>query len=209
MEGSVRLAALIFLLPCALFLLHCQKKEETPPPPKSAQAPVTQQPPPTSAPAPAATKTTDSQGSADCCEIAANPELKGRLGRLLINFPEGAKAGNTRIDVMKPGEQNSLAGGYGAHTFELLPGTYDVEVSKTRVAGVTIKSAHDTRMKVGVLNVHAGKDTRVDVLDKTSRQKLTGGYGDQQFGLPVGQVQVQVAGQAETVMIQDGRVTEF
>ena len=209
MERSVRLAALILLLAGALFLLHCQKKEETPPAPKSAQAPITQQPPPTPAPGPAAPTTIDSQGSADCCEIAANPDLKGQLGRLVINFPEGAKAGNTRIDVMKPGEQDSLAGGYGAHTVELLPGVYDVAVSNKRVAGVTIKSAHDTRMKVGMLNVHAGKGTRVDVLDKTSQQKLTGGYGDQQFGLPVGQVQVQVAGQAETITIQDGRVTEF
>lgn len=62
-------------------------------------------------------------------------------------------------------------------------------------------------MKVGVLRVSAGKDTRVDVLD--AGNKLTGGYGGQIIGLPLGSFDIQVAGQTEQVTISEGKVTDF
>lgn len=207
-----------FLAQVALVVLlgsfsHCQKKDETPPPPKAAETPVAAPVPSPPAPAPlAASPTTapaEDQGLNDCCVIAANPDIKGRLGRLVVTYPEGTKAGNTRVDVYKPGEHTSLAGGYGGRTFDLMPGAYEVAISKKRIGGVTIKSAHDTRVKVGLLRVNAGKETRVDLVDMGSPDTLTGGYGNQEFGLPIGQVQVKVAGQAETVTIEDGKVTEF
>jgi hypothetical protein len=42
-----------------------------------------------------------------------------------------------------------------------------------------------------------------------TKQALTGGFGNQQFGFPIGQVSVSVAGQAETVTIQEGKITDF
>jgi hypothetical protein len=135
--------------------------------------------------------------------------LKGRLGRVVVNFPEGANPGSTRINVFKPGEQKELVGGFGGHTFDLLPGTYDVEISNKRLAGVAIQSAHDTRVKVGVLQINAGGSTRVDVVDGDGQSPLTGGFGNQTIGLPVGMFQVKVAGQAEEVTIEDNKVTEF
>lgn len=56
-------------------------------------------------------------------------------------------------------------------------------------------------MRVGV--------TRIDVVDKDGQSALTGGFGNQTIGLPVGTYQVKVAGQAETVTIAEGKVTEF
>jgi hypothetical protein len=38
---------------------------------------------------------------------------------------------------------------------------------------------------------------------------VAGGYGEQQYGLPIGPVAVQLAGQRETALIEDGKVTEF
>jgi hypothetical protein len=35
------------------------------------------------------------------------------------------------------------------------------------------------------------------------------GFGNQQFGFPIGQASVSVAGQAEAVTIQDGKITDF
>jgi len=148
-------------------------------------------------------------GSTSCCDIVANPDLKGRLGRLVVNFPEGANPGSTRIDVFKFGEPKALNGGYGGQIFDLLPGIYEVEISKKRLAGVSIQSAHDTRVKVGVLKVYTGGSTRIDVVDIDGQSPLAGGYGDQTIGLPVGMFQVKVAGQAETVTIEEGKVTEF
>lgn len=144
-----------------------------------------------------------------CCAIVANAALKGRLGRLAVEYPGDAKRIEARLDVYKSGDGKSIAGGYGSQTIELLPGTYDVSINGKRVTGVTIKSGHETQVKVGVLHVHAGKDTRVDVLDAATSTSLTGGYGEKSFGLPVGTVTVKIAGQSETVTIAEGKVTEF
>ncbi len=210
-----RFPFLALLVLTACFLLQCQNQEDPPSPTVASQSTdaaqqehstASTQPPPTPPPTIPLVETRD---SSSCCDIVANPDLKGRLGRLAVNFPEGTNSGSTRIDVFKPGEQKTLVGGFGGHTFDLLPGIYDVEISKKRLTGVPIQSAHDTRVKVGVLQVNAGGSTRVDVVDKDGQSALTGGYGNQTIGLPVGTFQVKVAGQAEPVTIDDGKVTEF
>lgn len=64
-------------------------------------------------------------------------------------------------------------------------------------------------MKVGVLRVTAGDGTRIDVLDPSTKQVLTGGFGNQEFGLRIGPVSVSVAGSSETATIQEGKITDF
>ena len=182
----------------------CQKKDESPPPPKVAVAPT---PPPEKAAVPGMLTAVQGEGSADCCEIVINSDLKGRMGRLIVQFPKEADAGQTRVDVFHPVEQKALKGGYGNQMIELLPGLYDVDISKKRLVRVPVKSGHDTRVKVGLLHVSAGKDTRIDILD--AGKKLIGWYGEQTVGLPPGAFHLQVAGQVEAVTIQDGKVTEF
>lgn len=198
--------SVLFQVALAVLLVshtHCQKKDETPPPPKVAEGPATTQKPTS----PDILAPVQGQGSTDCCEIVANPDMKGRMGRLVVQFPKDAGAAQTRVDIVHPVEQKALKGGYGSQAIELLAGVYDVDISKKRLANVPVKSGHDTRVKVGLLHISAGKDTRIDILD--AGKKLTGGYGDQVFGLPVGAFHVQVAGQAEAVTIEDGKVTEF
>lgn len=197
----------------------CRRREDkpapraaTPPAPTSPALPPASPVPTPSAPggvitAPAAPAT--GPGSGECCAIVADPERKGRLGRLVVKFPDGANPGNTRVDVYRPGEHTSLAGGYGGQMLDLMPGTYEVEISRKRVFGVTVQPAHDTHVRVGVLRVTALANTRVDLLDATDQRTLTGGFGSQEFGLPVGPIQIKVAGQAETVTIRDGQITEF
>lgn len=210
-----RFSFFVLLVLTSCFLLQCRNQEDQPSPsvapkstvvsPSESSGALSSSPPPPSTVLPRA----ETQGSTSCCDIVANPDLKGRLGRLVVNFPEGTNPGSTRIDVFKPEEQNPLVGGFGSNIFDLLPGSYDVEISKKRLAGVTIQSAHDTRVKVGVLHINAGGNTRVDVVDKGGESPLTGGYGNQTVGLPVGTFQVKVAGQAETVTIEENKVTEF
>jgi len=211
MKRRTRHILLALLAPTLLLVWQCQKKEETPPVPKAAEtpaaAPAPSPPAPASATPPSATAPAQGEGSTDCCEVVANPELKGRMGRLVVQFPEGGKAGDTRVDVFRPVEQKALAGGYGNQTVDLLPGIYDVEISKKRLTSVPIKSGHDTRVKVGLLRISAGKDTRIDILD--AGRKLTGGYGNQVIGLPPGSFDIQVAGQTEQVTISEGNVTDF
>jgi hypothetical protein len=144
-------------------------------------------------------------GGTPCCSVVANAALKGRLGRLVVAFPDGAVPKSTPVEVLKDGKK--LQNGYGNQSWELLSGTYEVSISGKRLSNVTVKAGHDTTVKVGVLRVSAGKDTRVDVLD--GGNKLTGGYGSQVIGLPLGSYDIQVAGQTERVTISEGNVTDF
>jgi hypothetical protein len=162
------IAHAMLILALTLAVANCSKKEE----PRTATqqiAPVA--PAPASQPAPAqqaqpagnAVVAPANANPADSYVISPDPELKGRLGRLVVAFPEGSNAGSTRIDIYKSGENTSLAGGYGNQAIDLLPGIYAVVIAAKRVEGVTIQSANVTKMKVGVLRVTAGGSTRIDV----------------------------------------------
>lgn len=144
-------------------------------------------------------------GASPCCAVVANAALR-RLGRVAVAFPEKVQA---RVEVFRPGETKALAAGYGDQAFDLLPGTYDVSISGKRVAGVTVQSGHDTQIKVGVLHVNASEGTRIDLADPASKENVASAYGTQSFGLPIGEVGVQIAGQTENVVIEAGQVTEF
>jgi len=154
--------------------------------------------------APAGNAQDNAQDAEICCEIVPNPALR-RLGRVVVAYPEQVSA---RIDVFRPGEERSIASSYGDAGFDLFPGTYEVVISGKRVTGVTVRSGHDTRIKVGVLRVTASDGTRVDIVD-AGGERLTGDYGTDAYGLPIGEVGVQIAGQTETVVVTAGQVTEF
>ncbi len=76
-----------------------------------------------------------------------------------------------------------------------------------RVAGVGVQAGHDTRIRVGVLHVHASDGTRIDLLEPANGETLASGYGERSYGLPVGPVAVEVARQQEIALIEDGKVT--
>lgn len=186
--------------------VSCNKKEEptTAKPPAAPVAPASQAAPPPAQPTAAASA---SQPPADAYAISVNPDLKGRLGQLVVAFPEGVNLGKTHIFVYK--EQNEVTNFYGNKTIDLLPGTYTVAITGKRVEGVAIQSGHDSKVKVGMLRVNAGKDTHVFLLDADKKRELINGYGNQELGFPIGTVYVSVAGQSEPVTIQEGKITDF
>ena len=148
--------------------------------------------------------------AAGCCELTPNAALPERKGRLVVSYPGDGAAGSTRLEVYAAGDtQEPLAGEYGNAALELPPGRYDVIVGGRRVAGVGVQAGHDTRIRAGALHVYAGDGTRIDLRDDTSGEAVDGGYGERQYGLPVGPVVVEVAGQRETALIEDGKITEF
>lgn len=155
------------------------------------------------------TPTASRPGSAadsQCCSIVPNAAMRGRLGRLVVAYPEKVAA---RIEVYRPGEERAIQAGYGDQAFDLLPGTYEVAISGRRIVGVTVRSGNDTQIKVGVLRVNASEGTRIDLTDPVTKESVAADYGPQVFGLAVGAVGVQIAGQTETVVIEAGRVAEF
>jgi lipoate-protein ligase A len=130
----------------------------------------------------------------------------GNLGRVVVAYPEEVAA---RIEVFRAGETKALAAGYGNEGFDLFPGTYDVSISGKRVAGLTVRSGEDTHVEVGMLRVNSSEGTRVELVDLASQKHFASGYGTQVFGLPVGEVGVQIAGQTENVVIEAGQITDF
>jgi hypothetical protein len=151
-----------------------------------------------------------SDDAAACCEITPNTELPEGSGRIVVTYPGGDNAQSARYDVYAAGDASTaLGGGFGDANLDLQPGTYDVMVSGQRVAGVRVQAGHDTRIRVGVLHVYASDATRIDLFDQASGTSLIGGFGEDLYGLPIGPVAVEVAGQRETALIEDGKITEF
>lgn len=144
-----------------------------------------------------------------CCAITANAALTGTLGRVVVAFPQGANVSGSLVQVFKAGDTARIQTGYGAQSWELLPGTYTVSISGARVEGVTVQSGRDTRVRVGALRIKAEANTLVRVLDAVGKTQLASAYGAQVVGLPVGAFSVQVAGQSQTVNVQEGKITEF
>jgi hypothetical protein len=144
-------------------------------------------------------------GARSCCATVPNPALAGRLGRLVVAFPTDAVPTGTKVAVLKEGKEVQAA--YGSHTWDLLPGTYDVSVGGKVVSNVSVQSRSDTNVRVGVLRVSAGDQTRTDVVDGGA--VIASGYGERLVGLPVGSYGLQISGATESFTIQDGQVTDF
>jgi hypothetical protein len=140
-----------------------------------------------------------------CCATSANPELKGRLGRIVVNFPAFSVPGSTRIAIFKNGAE--VKAGYGNESFELLPGTYEITMGGKALHNVVVMAGNDTNVKVGVLRITGAKNRRASV--REGGQEIAGAYGGELIGLPIGTYDVQVAGHTEKVTISEGKITDF
>jgi len=145
------------------------------------------------------------EGASPCCSIVANPDLKGRLGRIVFAFPAAAVPVFTGVAVFKDGKQ--MASGHGSHSVEMLGGTYEVTISGKRVPNVPVKAGHDTNVNAGVLRISAGAFTAWEIIE--SGTTLKSGHGSQLIGLPPGSYDVKVGGGVERITIKEGQVTEF
>ena len=144
---------------------------------------------------------------ASCCELTPNAELPAGKGRIVVSYPGGADS--TRLDVYAAADASkSIDSEYGDAALELAPGTYDAVIGGQRVVGVPVQAGHDTRIRTGVLHVHASDATRID-LKHASEKAFASGYGETLYGLPAGPVTVEIAGLQDTALIEDGKVTEF
>jgi len=140
-----------------------------------------------------------------CCVVVANPALVGRLGKLVVAFPQTAVPSGTKIAVVKDGRE--LQSGYGSQSWELLPGSYDLSVSGKTITNVSVQARSDTTVHVGVLRVTASSQTQWEVLD--AGKTIASGYGMQLVGLPAGSYALRISGQTESFTIRDGQVTDF
>jgi hypothetical protein len=129
------------------------------------------------------------------------------MGRIVVAFPDGAAPTGTRVAVLKDGKE--IKSGHGNANWELPSGTYEVTISDKSLLGVAVQAGQETQVKVGVLHVNADQQTRIELIDPASGKVLASGHGERSYGLPIGPISVQVAGQSETVTIEEGVVTKF
>src|SRR2546422_91690 len=177
-------------------------EDSGPAPPEPADSgPVHQRPP--------RVKTPFVLGNGRCCDVVVNTAMKGRLGRLVVAFPDGGNPSATRIAVYNAVGNRRLHEARGALALDLLPGTYRVVISGKPVTGVTVQPGHDTRVRVGMIRVTAGSDARVVVMDVNDKTRFAAHRGSYVVGLPVGTVHLQINGQSQAVTIQDNKITEF
>ena len=147
--------------------------------------------------------------ASDCCRIVANAELKS-LGRVVVKFPEGSQAGGTYSAIFKGDDRkNRIADKHGGIGADLIPGQYDVEISGRRVPGVAVHAGHDTKIRVGVLRVQAGSGTYVQVFQRVGKDRLVDFHGSKDVGLPIGEYDVEVAGQRAPIIIKEDTITDF
>jgi hypothetical protein len=140
--------------------------------------------------------------------IVANAQLKGRMGRVVVAFPDAKLAAETYIAVERDGQK--LDGKYGEWAPELLPGKYVVRVSDVAVE-CDVRSGHDTKLRVGMFQIEAAKETFSSILASTAADaaKLHGKYGSYTIGLPIGRYAIELAGQREAIEIREGEVVRF
>jgi hypothetical protein len=144
-------------------------------------------------------------------ELVANPELKGRLGRIVLQFSDEVKleGHSTRTVIYAAGKPDSLKTDYNAFAADLPPGKYDLEVAGKKVSGVVVESGKDTRVRSGILRTHGSANTRMVICDVGSPDALQTVYGNAMVGLPVGEYEIEVSGVREKVTVEQGKVTEF
>jgi hypothetical protein len=162
-------------------------------------------PAPAAAPGPAVSRENTGDGR---FEVVANAELKGRLGRLVVEFPTADKL-KAHVEAFKSGDAQSLRTEYGNVSAEMTAGAYDLEIGGAIVANVPVKSGHDTRVHVGVLRLNATGNTHFEIYPPGGTNSLGTYYGQNDVGLPVGTFEVEVNGQRERVAIASGAIAEF
>ena len=137
-------------------------------------------------------------------------ELKGSMGRIVVEFPKETKTEGVQVAINKAGERKPGVNNYGNTAAELLPGQYEVLISGARVGGAEVKARHDTRIPVGVLSIKtSAPDTSVAIFSADGSNQINIGYGSRDVGLPAGKYTVKVAGQTAPVEIKAGEVTAF
>lgn len=152
---------------------------------------------------------TGTAGSKSAYEVVRNPEMAGRLGRIVIPFAGEGKLEGTRTAFFKPGSSDLVQAVYGRVALELPPGGYDLEICGRKMAGVPVESGKDTRLYSGVLRLHGSSSTRFVIHTPGSDETVHVAYGNAELGLPAGEYEIEIGGQREPMTIEHGKVTDF
>lgn len=144
---------------------------------------------------------------AGAVELVPDAALRGRLGRLTVLFPEGAKVSGCPIEA-SAGEK-AAGSSYGSFAKDLMPGEYVLEIQKRRLDRIEVRTGHVTRVHAGVLRLQGAEGTAFELFEPGAKKAFFNCYGPQDVGLPPGAIEVGIAGQRAKVEILADRIVEF
>lgn len=132
--------------------------------------------------------------------------MKGVLGKLNMNFPEGVQ---WSIDIKTTENKfitnRSISG--KDKSYNIAPGKYNVELNTITVENVPIEKGKETRLKAGFLNIES--EGNWELYDESKMKFQTSNNKPQKIALPVGSYQLKLGGQFFHVKIKDGETEEY
>ena len=92
-------------------------------------------------------------------------------------------------------------------TFTIAPGEYRFVLETVPVENVPIKKGHETRLKVGFLNVVSEGDWHL--YNDTKEKAYTSGNKPKKIPLPIGSYQLKLGLDFYPIVIKDGGTVEY
>jgi len=137
--------------------------------------------------------------------ITPVPDMKGVLGRLDINFPKDVER---NILIYQPTDNKFITSvSYNDKIYTIAPGEYRFTITNVPVEKVPIQKGHETRLKMGFLNVVSQGDWHL--YNDTKEKQYTSGNKPKKLPLPVGSYQIKLGLQFYPVVIKDGETVEY
>ncbi|MGZ8559035.1 MAG: hypothetical protein ACXWWC_11905 [Chitinophagaceae bacterium] len=149
--------------------------------------------------------TTGNENATDKWVITPVTNMKGVLGRLDINFPADVER---NILIYQPVDNKFITSvSRNDKTYTIAPGEYRFTITNVPVENVPIQKGHETRLKMGFLNVVSEGDWHL--YNETKEKAFTSGNKAKKLPLPVGSYQLKLGTQFYPFTIKDRETVEY
>ena len=156
-------------------------------------------------PATAGDGATGNENEADKWVITPVTNMKGVLGRLDINFPPDVER---NILIYQSADNKFITSvSYNDKIYTIAPGQYRFTLSNVPVDNVPIQKGHETRIKMGFLNVVS--EGVWHLYSDTKEKQYTSGNKPKKIPLPVGSYQLKLGLNFYPFVIKDGETMEY
>jgi hypothetical protein len=156
-------------------------------------------------PATSGDATTGKDNATDKWVITPVTNMKGVLGRLDINFPADVE----RNILIHQQTDNKFITSVSRNDkiYTIAPGQYRFVLETVPVENVPIQKGHETRLKMGFLNLVSEGDWHL--FNDTKEKQYTSGNKPKKIPLPVGSYQLKLGTQFYPMIIKDGETVEY
>jgi hypothetical protein len=156
-------------------------------------------------PATSGDETTGNENATDKWVITPVTNMKGVLGRLDINFPADVER---NILIYQPADNKYITSvSHNDKTYTIAPDKYRFTITNVPIENVPIQKGHETRLKMGFLNVVSEGDWHL--YNETKEKAFTSGNKPKKLPLPVGSYQLKLGLDFYPFVIKDGETVEY